>query len=322
MNFKFSILTVFASALIFVGCAKDDAANDQPAPMTRSAVVFQADEFSHNMLSFADRDELDAKINEVAMMSMDEKMQWLASNAGFMSMSEAMRIVSAQMVESGSKDAVIEIQRAYSDVFLFDPSTVEVVAMPFAKSDRPGYEYVCNAYGEVEVAGEVVNLNEFNDFSQTWFAKAQRDEKMAPFNTPNPATSITMQSPYNKFIAASTCNFPPGRPNEAQIFIRYTNLVNTMGTWVPYIGNYTVKYHVGSAGYSTDNQCILQFDPRFKYASLQRIGDQFTTINQSVYGFIDEFVGYARKNYCTGYMIHSARVNQQKYLVVKNNTDL
>lgn len=292
---------MLAAPLLFMGCSKENTASTPVAPQADTEA--EAVHFSTATLRFASMEELDQTIAQVAMMTPEERQAWEAAHEGFVSMNAAARTVADQMKSANGKQGVLALQKKYADLFIFDPNQEEVSAIPFFKSNRVGYAHVCNAYGDVEVAGQLVNLNDITTYAETWVGKAMT-------GTRNPVHRLILTNgSSHRFIAVSTYNDDLGKGK--QIFIRYSSQLTFNGVWYPTDDQYTVSYEPGL----TDNAGIT-FDTRFNYGSLTAPGTSFTNTTPYPDYLRDEFVGYGTY-YNSGYRVASKWTGQNGRLIVE-----
>lgn len=291
-------LTFAAITTLFAGCSQEPTADGGQTPDTTTPAT-QALVFSTAKLQFASTEELDATIVEVAMMTPAEKQAWEASHEGFVSMNTAACQICEQMRQVDGKAEALALRQAYSDLFLFDPSEQFISLIPLYKSNRIGYQHICNAYGEVEVAGQTVNLNDLTRYEETWVAKAYA-EAAAPTRKVN-TVYVGASAPYLCYIATSDCNIVNGR---AQLFVRYTGgaLINDQYLF-PQKFTYTVSYVEGI----TNNSVITSFDTNYEYYKLRSNGDFFTHSTPEPNHIAEEFVGWANLTYSTGYKISAGK---------------
>lgn len=171
---KHILLPVLAFTMLFAGCSKAVEDQDPSDLATRSVGALLPIEFGSERLSFASMADLESTVADLTALSYEDRQAWLDGQAGFVSMEGAASQINDQMRVSPNLDNVLALREAYADVFLFDPSTVVPVnAAPYYKVSKSGYEWVCNAYGDVEVAGQVVNLNDITSYAQTWRGKME-----------------------------------------------------------------------------------------------------------------------------------------------------
>ncbi len=296
-------LLTLTAAMLLAGCSNEtESAGSAAAADTENV---QPIGFSRTKIQFADRAELDRTLAEVAMMTREEKQAWEASHEGFVSMNTAARMVVGQMQTLGGKAEILALRNAYSDLFLFDPSREHINITPYYRSNRIGYDFVCNAYGEVEVAGETVNMNDLDAYAQTWVAQALAESAQTTRDA-RTVNSITLVSdvPYHQLIAASSCNIVN---NRAQVFIRFSGVQIVNDKWsFPAECSYTVAYMQGI----TNNSVITDFDTRFDFYKLTSEGDSFTHTTPAPDYMVDEFVGWTNTVYNTGYKIIAGRKSE------------
>lgn len=301
---------MITASLLFMGCSEDNAANADAAPQAERETA--TGRFSTATLQFDSMEELDQAIADVATMTPEEKQAWEASHEGFVSMNAAARTVADEMKSANGKQGVLALQKKYADLFIFDPNQEEVSAIPLFKSNRVGYAHVCNAYGDVEVAGQIVNLNDITTYAETWMGKALAQSKSATRGDGyHPVTNLILTNgSSHRFIAASTWN---DVGNTCQIFIRYSSQLTFNGVWYPTDDTYTVSYEPEV----TDNSTITSFDPNFRYSELKAAGDSFTNTTPFPDYMRDEFIGFSQ-SYSTGYRIASKWTGRNGVLRVYN----
>lgn len=291
-------LTFAAITTLFAGCSQEPAADGGQTPDTTTPAT-QALRFTTAKLHFASTEELDATIMEVAMMTPAEKQAWEASHEGFVSMNTAARKVGEQMRQLVGKAEALALREAYSELFIFDPNQEVNSLIPLYKSNRLGYANVCNAYGEVEVAGQTINMNTIARYEETWLAKATRESQTETRGT-RQVNSVRVGTPaiFLSLLATSDCSIVAGR---AVVFARYVGEWRN-GSWIsPAEVSYTVSYVQGI----TNNSVISNFDTAFNYYKLQREGDFFTAKTTKPDCINEEIVGFANTTYSTGYKLNA-----------------
>lgn len=311
------LLPILTMAILFVGCSKAVESQDELQPATRASMP-QAIEFSTATLEFSSMEELQNTITEVSTMSDNQKDQFLADKGEFVSMAEASNMIVEQMREIGTKEGILDMRNAYTDLFIFDPNTTEVRVAPFFKSNNHGYELVCNAYGDVKVAGSVVNLNEINTFAETWIGKAELAALSLDGIQPMQETNLVLisNSRNQKLVVTANCNLKALEVRE--LYLKFESMSGYNGIWYPNVDTYTVSNVSGL----TDNRVITKFNSKFLYGTLDYPGKSFTNTTTG-YNFTNiEFVGDARPFYSTGYNISSKWTGKNGNIVMFNNPEL
>lgn len=173
----------FGLLLTVTGCEKE---------MPTSPEVTTAPEavtFSDAVLSFDSLDDLKATARELGTMSDEGRRAWYAEQCpDFVSQNEAMWMVVDELNEQPDMAALRACQTKYDGLFLFNPNEAEMDVSPYIPHDKPGYDLICNAYGNVQIAGEIINCNEYTQYEETSFArgvKAWRAATRAREEIPN-----------------------------------------------------------------------------------------------------------------------------------------
>lgn len=160
------ILSLFILGSVLAGCTKTDTIQET-APKSKTTET-KAIDFSRNTLEFGSQDEINSAILELALMSEAEKEAWHASKPGFVSQTQAADMVAAQFAQATDLSQANAIRDLYDDIFIFNTNVAANDYMAYLKADKIGHSWVCSAYGEVKIAGNIVNLNDISTYEQTW----------------------------------------------------------------------------------------------------------------------------------------------------------
>lgn len=295
------LFSILATSVLFAGCAKENVENTSTASRVGDEST-KVIEFSTQTLKFANMEEMLNTIIDISAMNAEQRQQWDAKNVGFTSMQAAGYMIVEQMKAIGNKEGILAMRPAYSDLFIFDPNTEEVRVAPQFKASKPGYQWICNAYGDVEIGNKIVNLNDITTFEETWIGKGSKTRDVG---------HLELVGNRHRLIVASSCNLWQGR---AQVFIRYSSEINISSTWYPDGDTYTVRFLAGT----TNNEYILEPDTRFNYYLLKNAGNSFSSMTMSPYYLHDDFIGWLTQSYETGYEIYSAQTGKTGPIPVYN----
>lgn len=166
------ILSLFILGSVLAGCTKTDTIQET-APKSKTTET-KAIDFSRNTLEFGSQDEMNSAILELALMSEAEKEAWYASKPGFVSQAQAADMVAAQFAQMADQRQANALRDLYDDIFIFNTNVAADDYMAYLKADKVGSSWVCNAYGEVMIAGSIVNLNDISTYEQTWQYKTEQ----------------------------------------------------------------------------------------------------------------------------------------------------
>lgn len=294
------LLPILTMAILFVGCSKAVEPQDELQPATRVSMP-QAIEFSTATLEFSSMEELQNTIADISGMSTQQKDQFLADNGEFVSMAEASGMIVEQMREIGTKEGILEMRNAYTDLFIFDPNTTEVRVAPFFKSNNHGYELVCNAYGDVKIAGSVVNLNEINTYAETWFGQAEQATLSLRSIAPRKVRNYTLvsNSGNQKFTITTGYDLSLGEQGLNAPTLTFKSESGYSGIWYPNKDTFTVSYK----STLTKNDFIYQFENKYQYGKLTYDRASFTEDTNGSYTN-KQIIGYTYfGQYMTGYNI-------------------
>lgn len=289
--------------MLFVGCAKEVEEQAPTDRSTRTEATQQPIEFSNQTLSFASMAQLDAKVAELAELTYEDRQAWLDGQSGFLSMQNASYQINEQMRICPDLDNVLALREAYADLFVFDPSTiVPVNAAPYYKVSKSGYEWVCNTYGDVEVGGQVLNLNDITSYAQTWRGKADSEAILAR----NPATravnSLTL-SGYGKTALITMTFLYENTKRKALMRFESGSLING-NRWIHSEDIFTISY-------TEDLTNTSVFDRYFGIFDFIKSPENFGTIITTNGAIIETQVGETSRAYInlTGYTIYTENTN-------------
>lgn len=235
--------------MLFVGCAKEVEEQAPTDRSTRTEATQQPIEFSNQTLSFASMAQLDAKVAELAELTYEDRQAWLDGQSGFLSMQNASYQINEQMRICPDLDNVLALREAYADLFVFDPSTiVPVNATPYYKVSKSGYEWVCNAYGDVEVGGQVLNLNDITSYAQTWRGKIDSESILSRSPQTRGVNTLTLtDGGARSFI---TAKFTGVNTIEAALEYKSEGIINSQW-WAPREDEFTVSFIEGKTNISS-----------------------------------------------------------------------
>lgn len=296
------LLPIVALAMLFIGCAKEVEEQSPADRSTRTEAIQQPLEFSNQTLSFISMAQLDAKVAELKELTYEDRQAWLDGQSGFLSMQDASWQINDQMKICPNLDNVLALREAYADLFVFDPSTVlPVNAAPYYKVSKSGYEWVCNAYGEVEVGGQVLNLTDITSYAQTWRGKADNEAILAR----NPATravnTLTITNPSNSRTVMVTMRYSGGGSGH-DVYMRFeTGTIINNTTWIHERDVVYVSY--------VENRTEIKAMSTFSYQfnKLKQKGAQIV-YNTQDNGMVNAVVGTTSySSFRTCYLINSSR---------------
>lgn len=307
------LLPILTMAILFVGCSKAVESQDELQPATRASMP-QAIEFSTATLEFSSMEELQNTITEVSTMSDNQKDQFLADKGEFVSMAEASNMIVEQMREIGTKEGILDMRNAYTDLFIFDPNTTEVRVAPFFKSNNHGYELVCNAYGDVKVAGSIVNLNEINAYAETWFGQAEQATLSLRSIEPRMVRQyiLTANSNTQRFTITTGVTYSS---NIYTPTLTFKSESGYNGMWYPNMDTFTVSYK----DMITNNSIIIAFDSRFQYSKILKAGDSFTENTNGSYTNTQRIGTTKQSLYVTGYNISTKYTGKNVDVIMAND---
>lgn len=163
---KKHIFSLFILGSVLAGCTKTDTIQ-VTAPQSKTTET-NAIDFSRSTLKFGSQDEMESAILGLASMSETEKAAWYASKPGFISQAQAADMVVAQFAQTTNQHQANTLRDLYDGIFIFNKDVAADDYMVYLKANKVGHSWVCNAYGEVEIAGSIVNLNDISTYEQTW----------------------------------------------------------------------------------------------------------------------------------------------------------
>lgn len=307
---KHILLPVLAFTMLFAGCSKAVEDQDPSDLATRSVGALLPIEFGSERLSFASMADLESTVADLTALSYEDRQAWLDGQAGFVSMEGAASQINDQMRVSPNLDNVLALREAYADVFLFDPSTVVPVnAAPYYKVSKSGYEWVCNAYGDVEVAGQVVNLNDITSYAQTWRGKIESANNLTKSPETRALNTLTL-SGYGR-ISYITMSYKIDLLKVTPIMkFESRSIINSEWT-VPVQDLFTVSYLPGR----TNINSLEGYYNIFSFIKYEGKSGTITTSNGNI---TDIQVGYVYSTYIesTSYTIYSDNTRQSGSITI------
>lgn len=109
-------------------------------------------------------------------MTPGEKENWFKNKTGFVSQEQAANMVSEQLMKCETLTQALQLRSGYSQ-FIFNENATETDFTPYIPSSSFGYSMVCNAYGDVEIGGKIVNMNDIKSYDETWEAQTEKRYK-------------------------------------------------------------------------------------------------------------------------------------------------
>lgn len=155
-------------AISFVGCTKS-----KNAESIDDSVAIDPIEFSTKTLSFASFDEFRASVGDLIFMTEEDRQLWFKDKTDFTSQEQAASLVSQQLMKCRTYKQAAQLMDKYTQ-FVFNRESDEPDFTAYVPTNSLGYSMVCNAYGNVTIGGEVVNLNDVKTYDQTWQAGVER----------------------------------------------------------------------------------------------------------------------------------------------------
>lgn len=294
------LIPLVVLVLLVTGCTKENEQNTTSKVQTRTGVV-ESINFPTTTLEFASMDALNCTIENLTGMTHEQRQQWFAGQSGFVSMNAASIQINDQMRVCNSWDEVKGLQEKYADLFIFDPNTKVLNASPFLKTNKFGYEWVCNAYGDVTVAGKVINFNNITTYAETWLGKAEQESVLTKEN-PTSITMILWGAPYERSTIVASREVAG---LQSTLFISYiTQKELAAGFWLNYEDIFTISY----SDYCTKTSVFSYYYEPYKFIMKSGDSEKITTtggsqVKQPV-GIYNYAVGAS-----TGYNIYSNCLN-------------
>lgn len=290
--------------LLFVGCAKENLEITSPTTRVTNESA-KTIEFSKETLKFASMDELDNTILDILLMTPEQQDLWIADHAGFVPMCEAAVIVSDQITKCSSSDEVLALYEMYSDIFIFNPNKKIIKSIPFYKSNKTGYSWVCNAYGDVEIAGQIVNLNDITTFEETWVGKAEQNARLPLSAEARGLNKLAFSTPEGRWSYVDI-SYTGGKERGVYVIIKYTSYC--LIGYDPDV--YTVKY-----ANNLTNPSVLQKYEGI-YAGITTPGSSGVTYNRGC-PTTEYVLGWTSTPYMgvTGYNISSENTGMSGNLI-------
>lgn len=297
-------LPLIAIAMLFVGCAKENEQDLLSKAQTRVSDI-QPISFSTKTLEFGSMEALNATISDLSDMTYEQREQWLSEHDSFVSMGAAAGQVNEQMRVCNSWDEVKGLQKEYADLFIFDPNTKVLNAAPFLKTDISGYQWVCNAYGDVTIGGAVVNLNNISTYAETWIAKAERESVLTRTTRATNMLTITSGAPYKRTTVAATLRKFNAYDNALCLQYRSQSQINDQW-FIDEQDVFTIAYSFLYTNLSALNYYFMGYDAIEKNGAVHRTTTTPNEDNKEDVGL--RGLGYRVQ---TGYTIYSRFQNNQ-----------
>lgn len=158
-------LPLLAVCCFATGCSQSELSEPTPEPIPESAD--QTPAFIDVTLNFASERAMYATIWELMDMTDAERNAWyIQQNVNFISQEDAMWVVVDELKTKRSREEIRTCQDKYSSIFLFNHNEADRDISPYIPNEKPGISLVCNAYGNVTIAGELVNFNDLTSYGQ------------------------------------------------------------------------------------------------------------------------------------------------------------
>lgn len=239
-------LSVLVVCLMAEGCAKshftEPLDNNPPGEPV----------FSHATLAFESEEAMNEAVILLVEMSDAEREAWyFARNQNFLCQQDAMWAVVEELDSRSNVEQVRTCQEKYEGIFLFNHNEADADISPYIPHDVPGLALVLNAYGEVEIAGNVVNLNTLQSYDQISYARYFDEVSRGVVRSLNRLYSDTSDL---KMWAESHW---AGKGSD--VFIRYGAHKKTLFGW----NKYKTDYHV-SKDYVVGQARVGRFAPFYR----------------------------------------------------------
>lgn len=154
--------------LAFAGCSRENVGKDLAVEI--SPAILSPIEFSDNTLSFDNWEDLYSTAAMLESFGEYQKAAWYAEK-NFTSQLDAMWMASDQMDLCADVEQMDMVREYYSGLFVFnyDDETDYAFYLP---TNDPSVANVVNAFGNVEIGGRLVNMNDISYYSETWQSDA------------------------------------------------------------------------------------------------------------------------------------------------------
>lgn len=116
------------------------------------------------MLSFDSNEDFFATVKEVTEMSPAMFDQWVESQGDFVSQWSFMDVINAEMAPVKSWEEALSIMSKYEGMYIFNPNEKDLDGEPYCPVSKKVYSYLLNKFGDVRIAGKVVNFNDLKTF--------------------------------------------------------------------------------------------------------------------------------------------------------------
>ena len=157
--------------LAFTGCNRENSGKDFAVEIP--SAILSPIEFSDNTLSFDNWEDLYSTAAMLESLEEYQKAAWYAEK-NFTSQLDAMWMASDQMELCTDVKQMDMVREYYSGLFIFnyDDETDYVFYLP---TNDPAVANVVNAFGNVQVGGRIINMNEISNYKETWQSDASVD---------------------------------------------------------------------------------------------------------------------------------------------------
>lgn len=248
---------LFALGFLAVGCVKNEISESS------GDGAKQYTEFNHVTLEFDSEETMNSAVMTLTQMTDDERQAWYAKrNPSFVCQQDAMWIVVGELETVQNEEQLRECQKKYSGIFIFNPNEEEADISPYIPHDVPGISLVCNAYGEVSIAGRKVNYNTFETYAETDYAQYFDDISRGVQRSLN---RLYIETKERKMWAEASWG-GAGK----NVYIRYVAHKKTLFGW----NKYKTDYHV-TDDYVVAKSGIGELAPFYKNV-IENIGGIWT----------------------------------------------
>jgi hypothetical protein len=159
---KSTILVFLLSAFIvsFSACQKQEI---ESLPIDR---VTSTRSDSEPMKSFDSMYDFQKAALEITKMPYDQFEKWLTSQGDFVSQWAFMDEIRAEMARVESWDEALEARKKYEGMYIFNPNEEDLDGDPYCPVSTKEYSFLLNKFGDVRIAGKVVNFNDLKTFDE------------------------------------------------------------------------------------------------------------------------------------------------------------
>jgi hypothetical protein len=158
--------TIFIFVFSIVICLSACQKQHEAVPYVDSNEISYIRSEKEQMLSFDSMDDFYKAALEITEMPYAELEKWIASQGDFVSQWSFMEVIRKEMALVRSWEEALAARKKYEGMYIFNPNEEELDGDPYCPVSGKLYSYLLNKFGDVRIAGRVVNLNDLKTYDE------------------------------------------------------------------------------------------------------------------------------------------------------------